>query len=185
MASLIPPFPSFPAIFCFICLFIGVVIFSGWYRPAILQVSDPALLPEQDDPQGSLHASGPGAQGGPRLASKANDNNWSQDPPRKWIHLSNHEKLLAPPTVCTLYMTYRRSVCILGAFSECTFKLFEWNRHSQVACCPGSQRLQSNARVHETLLQKSYDRTWLQNIVSVLSTTCTLSGLCCLLFKQQ
>lgn len=83
--------------FYFILSIFGAVVFSGGHWPGRLQVSDTAMLPTQVGTEGSLHASGPGAQCGPRLASKTNNHHWSQTPPRKRLHLSIHNQFLAPP----------------------------------------------------------------------------------------
>lgn len=79
------------------CLFYTMV-FSGGIRPGSVQVF--ALLPTQEDAESSIHASGPGAQRGPRLAPKTNHHHRSQALPRKWLYLS--DQFLAPPTPPTL-----------------------------------------------------------------------------------
>lgn len=116
MEPFIPPFPPFSVLF--ICLFLGVVAFSGGHWPVGVQVSLLAVLPTQDGTKGSLHASGPGAKCGPWLASKADHYHWSQASPRKRLHLSNHAQLLAPPQPQNLiYSFHTGDMCSMNTHS--------------------------------------------------------------------
>lgn len=79
-----------------------------------------ALLPAQHDTQGSLHASGPGAQCGPRLASKANHHHRSQTRPRKRFQLLDNGQLLAPAadSESNLLLSYRMHMKVSSTGSE-------------------------------------------------------------------
>lgn len=75
-------------------------LYLGGHRPVGAQVSVVALLPTPDGPQGSLHAPGPGAQSGPRLAAQAHHHHRGQATaarPRKRLRIPDHDRLLAPP----------------------------------------------------------------------------------------
>lgn len=103
-----------------------------------------ALLPSQHDTQGSLHASCPGAQCGPRLASKANHHDRSQARPRKRFQLLDNGQLLTPAvdSESNLLLSYRihvkvsstSSVLSQSACLSCVLREFQRHYSKYITC---------------------------------------------------